>query len=542
MSTQDISQTNTSQRPPLGASVSDDPGQFVQSTFDKGHLEMSGIVMEFPGVKALNNVNFRARPGEILALMGENGAGKSTLMKVLSGVIPHPQYQGTIVLDGHEQKFKSTKDARARGIAIIHQELNLFPELSVSENMFLTMEPLSLEALGVIDERARDRKARRWLRDIGIEVDVSQPLRNLSVGNQQLIEILRALATNANVLIFDEPTSALSLVESETLFRILGELRTRGNTIIYISHRMEEVFRLADRVVVLRDGQTVGEGQKADLTPEKIVSLMVGRPIHELYPVRKPVLGDEAFKVEGLSVRARGPNEPEVKNVSFSVRAGEILGIAGLVGSGRTELISGIFGAIPRSRVSGSVWVNGKKTHIYSPLDAIDRGVALVTEDRKFSGLILDRSVEENMTLAALPRISPFNVVNRGKSEALVRDYIEKLRIKTPSAQVEVRTLSGGNQQKIVLAKWLAIGPRVLFLDEPTRGIDVGARQEIYSLIDMLASTGVAIVMVSSDLPEVLGMSDRVLVMRDGSAAGILDRREANQEAVMKLAAGVAHS
>jgi ABC-type sugar transport system ATPase subunit len=511
--------------------------QIKPAEFEKGFMEMRDISMEFPGVKALNHVNFKARPGEILALMGENGAGKSTLMKVLSGVIPYPEYSGTILLDGEEQKFKSTKDARGKGIAIIHQELNLFPELSVSENMFLTMEPTSLP--GIIDERARDRKARRWLRDIGIEVDVRTPVKELSVGNQQLIEILRALATNANVLIFDEPTSALSLVESETLFRILGELRSRGHTIIYISHRMEEVFRLADRIVVLRDGQTVGEGTKDELNPGKVVSMMVGRAIDQLYPKRSPQLGDEAFRVEHLSVRPRGPSEPEVKDVSFAVRAGEILGIAGLVGSGRTELISAIFGAASRGRVSGGIWVNGKKTHVYSPNDAIDRGLALVTEDRKFSGLVLNRSVAENMTLAALARISPFNVINRHRAHGIVTDYIRKLRIKTPNPEVEVRTLSGGNQQKIVLAKWLAIGPRVLFLDEPTRGIDVGSRQEIYQLIDMLANEGVAIVMVSSDLPEVLGMSDRVLVMRDGHVAGELAKGEANQESVMRYAAGV---
>ncbi len=500
---------------------------------------MRGISMSFPGVKALDNVNFTAQPGELLALMGENGAGKSTLMKILSGVIPYPSYEGQIFVDGSERRFSSTKDARDCGIAIIHQELNLFPELSVAENMFLGMEPLSFKALGLIDERARDRQARRWLRDVGIEIEVRQPVKDLSVGNQQLIEILRALATNANILIFDEPTSSLSLTESETLFRILGELKARGHTLIYISHRMEEVFRLADRIVVLRDGQSVGTGLSSELNPDKVVNMMVGRDVKELYPKRSPKTGGEAFRVESLNVKPVDAHGPSVKNVSFSVKSGEIFGIAGLVGSGRTELISAIFGALPRRRIKGHIWVNGKKTHIYSPHDAIDRGVALVTEDRKLTGLILDRSVEENMTLAALPRISPFNVIDKHRSRGMVRDYIKKLRIKTPNAQVEVRTLSGGNQQKIVLAKWLAVGPRVLFLDEPTRGIDVGARQEIYSLISLLADEGVAIVMVSSDLPEVLGMSDRVMVMRDGSAAGILERSEASQDSVMRLAAGV---
>ncbi len=507
----------------------------------KSPLEMRGISMQFPGVKALSGVHFSARPGEILALMGENGAGKSTLMKILSGVIPYPEFQGEIRVSDRVCQFKTTKDARAAGIAIIHQELNLFPELSVAENMFLTMEPVVGGPLCIVDERHRDRKARRWLKDVGIEMDVTRPLREFSVGVQQLIEILRALATDANVLIFDEPTSALSLAESETLFRILGELRARGHTIIYISHRMEEVFRLADRIVVLRDGQSVLERKKGEITPDEVVSAMVGRSIQDLYPKRGPLPAgaEEAFRVQNLSVRPRNPGQPDVRDVDFMVRSGEILGIAGLVGSGRTELISAIFGALPRSRVKKDVFVAGRKTHIDSPADAIDRGVALVTEDRKLTGLLLNRSVEENMVLAALPRISPLNVINRNKADSMVQDYIQRLRIKTPSPKVEVRTLSGGNQQKIVLAKWLAIGPRVLFLDEPTRGIDVGSRQEIYQLIDLLAREGVAIVMVSSDLPEVLGLSDRVLVMRGGRAAGVLNRSEANQESVMKLAAGV---
>ncbi len=499
---------------------------------------MKGIVKQFPGVRALNDVNFEARPGEILALMGENGAGKSTLMKVLSGVIPDGAFDGAMSLDGQDLKFKSTLDARAHGIAIIHQELNLFGDMTVAENMFLTMEPTKWGPFKVIDRVMRDRKARRWFGDIGIEMDVRQPLGALSVGQQQLIEILRALATQAHVLILDEPTSALSMTESETLFRILLDLKSRGHTIIYISHRMEEVFRLADRIVVLRDGKSVGGGLRSELTPDKVVTMMVGREIHDLYPKRSPQLGPEAFRVEHLSVKPAGPQAPLVQDVSFTVHAGEILGIAGLVGSGRTELLGGIFGALSSGRVTKSVFVNGKKTHIDSPQDAIDRGLALVTEDRKVSGLVLDRSVAENMTLAALPRISPFLVVNRYKAKTMVREYVDRLRIKTPNTEAEVRTLSGGNQQKIVLAKWLALGPRVIFLDEPTRGIDVGARQEIYQLIDFLAREGVAVVMVSSDLPEVLSMSDRVLVMRQGRLAGQLNKGDAKPERVMALASG----
>lgn len=495
--------------------------------------------MVFPGVKALDGVNFEARPGEILALMGENGAGKSTLMKVLSGVIPSPRYQGQIFLDGKEQRYKSTMQAREAGVAIIHQELNMFPDLSVSENMFLTMEPLHLKALGIIDERTRDQLARDRLRDIGVNINVNRPLSDLSVGNQQLVEILRALATNANVLIFDEPTSALTHQESETLFRILGELRTQGKTIIYISHRMEEVFRLADRIVVLRDGQSVGGGTAQELNSQKVITLMVGRNITELYPKRSSHAGKEVLKVESLNVSPVGKSDPHVNNVSFEVHAGEILGIAGLVGSGRSELISALFGALAPKRVTANVWINGKKVAVRSPAEAIHAGLALVTEDRKESGLVLDRSVEENLALAAIKQLSPHFSMDRHKTHTLVVDYIKKLRIKTSSSKVEVRTLSGGNQQKIVLAKWLATNPKVLFLDEPTRGIDVGARQEIYSLIDMLAAQGMAIVMVSSDLPEVLGMSDRVLVMRDGQKMGILDRAQANQESVMRLAAGV---
>ena len=495
--------------------------------------------MSFHGVRALSNVNFEARPGEILALMGENGAGKSTLMKILSGVIPFPSYEGSVLVNGRKREFKSTREARASGVAIIHQELNLFGELSVAENLFLTMEPLSFGPLGVIDESKRHQLAKQWLQEIGLSLDVDQPIKQLSVGNQQLVEILRSLITEARILIFDEPTSSLSHHESELLFHILNMLRSQGHTLIYISHRMDEVFRLADSIVVLRDGKSVGGGAKDSLTPESLISLMVGRPIVDLYPIKDCAIGKEVLKVEHFSVRPESPNDPFVRDVNFVAYEGEILGIAGLVGSGRTELVSALFGAINPTRVSGKVLINNVPVVISCPEDAIEAGMAFVTEDRKHNGLISGRSVEENITLAALHMMCRFGVIDENKSQGISHDYIDKLHIKTPSLEADIQTLSGGNQQKIVLSKWLALGPKVLILDEPTRGIDVGARQEIYALIHKLAKMGMTLLMVSSDLSEVIGMSDRVLVMKDGLQAALLTREEATQERVMSFAAGV---
>lgn len=503
---------------------------------------MRGIGKSFPGVRALDRVDFSARPGEILALMGENGAGKSTLMKVLSGVIPFGTFDGELLLDSKLMQFKSTTDARCAGIAIIHQELNLFGDMSVADNLLLGLEPLRVSALSVVDGVEQLAKAREALRNVGLEdLDLNCPVNSLSVGQQQLIEIARAMATGARVLIFDEPTSALSAAESQKLFSILKDLKSRGHTLIYISHRMEEVFQLADSIVVLRDGRSVGELPRSRAVPDDVIRMMVGRDLKDLYPRRPPLQATarEVLRVENLTVKARSPQDVSVNNVSFSVRAGEILGLAGLVGSGRSEVLGALFGALTPSRVSGQVYLEGKQVHIRQPRDAISCGMAFVTEDRKATGLLLERNIDENMLLAAVPSLSAHFVMDDVAGDLLVRDYFKRLRIKAPSSKVEVRTLSGGNQQKIVLAKWLALNPKVVFLDEPTRGIDVGARQEIYQFIAEIADSGAAVVIVSSDLPEVLGLSDRVLVMRDGHGAGLLERREANQQSVMSLAAGV---
>jgi ABC-type sugar transport system ATPase subunit len=498
-----------------------------------GHLKMTAIGMQFPGVRALDGVDLEARPGELLALMGENGAGKSTLMKILSGVIPHPDYEGQVVLDGVAQAYNGTRAAQAAGVAIIHQELNLFPHLSVAENLFLGQEPLKgWGPFTSIDAIERDRRAQDFLKTSGLgqSWDVRRPLGELSTGQRQLVEIARALLMDAQVLVFDEPTSSLSHGESETLFSILGELRARGKTLLYISHRMEEVFRLADRIAVLRDGKSVWQKPRLECSEESVVAAMVGRPLDQIHPENKRKPGAVRLELKNLKT-------DKLHDISFSVRAGEVLGVAGLVGSGRSDVLHALFGSLPSQK---QVFMEGVELSIESPADAIRAGLAFVTEDRKHDGLLLGRGVDENIELAALPRhSSKMGTLDDAALNELDATYQKKLRIKVSRLDVEVGTLSGGNQQKVVLAKWLALGPRVLLLDEPTRGIDVGARQEIYLLIEELARQGLAIVLVSSDLPEVLGMSDRVLVMRRGAVAGCLDRADANQESVMRLAAGV---
>jgi ABC-type sugar transport system ATPase subunit len=495
---------------------------------------MRGIGKQFPGVRALDGVNLEAQPGELLALMGENGAGKSTLMKILSGVIPHPDYEGEVVIDGKVQTYGGTREAQAAGVAIIHQELNLFPHLSVAENLFLGHEPLR-GPLRAIDTIERDRMARDFLAKSGLgqSWDVRRPLGELSTGQRQLVEIARALLMDAQVLVFDEPTSSLSHGESETLFSILNELRSRGKTLLYISHRMDEVFRLANRITVLRDGKSVWQKPRAECTEESVVAAMVGRPLDQIYPENKRSPGAVRLELKGLST-------DKLNDISFFVRAGEVLGVAGLVGSGRSDVLHALFGSLPSKK---QLSIDGQPVSIESPSEAIRAGLAFVTEDRKHDGLLLGRGVDENIDLAALPaHSSVMGALDADALNGLNAAYQKKLRIKVSRLDVEVGTLSGGNQQKVVLAKWLALEPRVLLLDEPTRGIDVGARQEIYLLIEELARKGLAIVLVSSDLPEVLGMSDRVLVMKRGAVAGCLERAEANQESIMRLAAGVGQS
>lgn len=492
-------------------------------------LEMRGIVKNFPGVQALKSVDFDVRRGEVHALVGENGAGKSTLMKILAGV--YQADAGEIIFKGQPVVFRTPRQAQEAGIVTIYQELNQVPYLSVTENIFLGSE---WTRNGLLDWPAMHQEARRLLAKLHLDIDPRAPLYTLGVGQQQMVEVAKALHHKADLIIMDEPTSALSVREIEDLFAIIAELKAEGVAIIYISHHLEETFAISDRTTVLRDGRKVATQPSSELTVEQLIRLMVGRDLAEQFPKEIAPRGKEMLRVEGLR------REGKLYDISFSVHAGEILGIAGLVGAGRTELVRAIFGADPID--GGRIFVEGQEVRIRSPRDAVRHGIALLTEDRKTQGLVLLMSVRDNVTLASLDRLTRGLFTNAAKEQALTDGFIHSLAIKTPSHQQLVMNLSGGNQQKIVLAKWLATHPKVLIFDEPTRGIDVGAKVEIYRLMNELARRGVAILMVSSELPEVLGMSDRIMVIHEGRVAGFLNRDEANQERIMELATGMAAS
>jgi D-xylose transport system ATP-binding protein len=503
-------------------------------------LRMEHIVKEFPGVRALDNVNFEARAGEVLALVGENGAGKSTLMKVLGGVWPYPSYQGDIFIQGESRRFYNTREAEQSGIAIIYQELNLIPELSVAENIFLDRQPTN--RLGAIDWRRLNADTQALLDELGIrDFTPTDQVRSITVGKQQMVEIAKALSKRARILVLDEPTSALTDREVADLFRIIRKLKQDGVCLCYISHKMEEIKAIADRVVVLRDGQTIGEVTPiADISLERIIARMVGRDIRDMFPAGTRQRGDKILEVRNLDVDHPDlPGEKTVRDASFCAYRGEILGICGLMGAGRTELVSAIFGACPGA-VHGDVLIEGKKVEIRSPTDAIDHGIALLTEDRKALGLFLGQSIAFNTTIASLQTISTglLGVIDAGRERALVENYVAQLGVKAPGIDTSVETLSGGNQQKVILGKWLNASPTIFILDEPTRGIDIGAKVEIYKLLDRLAGEGVAIIMVSSELPEILGMSDRILVMREGAIVAEFTREEATREAIMECATG----
>jgi ABC-type sugar transport system ATPase subunit len=496
---------------------------------------MSGITKSFPGVHALQDVAFEINQGECLALMGENGAGKSTLMKVLSGV--YTPEAGTIEFDGSPVTLTSPHQAQSLGISIIYQEFNLFPNMSVEENVFIGREPA---ALGILDRRTLRAKTRLLLARLGVRLDPRALVGDLSVAQQQMVEIAKALSYNARIVIMDEPTSALTDTEVTALFRIIRGLKAENLGVIFISHRIEEVVEIADRITVLRDGQNAGEITTAEATPARIVQMMVGRPLSDLFQKEaSEAAGEPVLEVLGLSrARAKGDTSAtSISDISFSIRSGEIVGLAGLVGSGRTELARSIFGA---DRIdNGSIKVNGKVASIKHPLDAIELGIGLVPEDRKQQALVLGLPVRENISLANLGKISRGGFVRRGAERSIAQRFIEALQIRTPGMEQKVVNLSGGNQQKVVLAKWLALSPKILIVDEPTRGIDVGAKAEVHRLLSRLARQGVGILMISSELPEILGMSDRILIMREGRIAGELSRAEANQEALMSLATGL---
>jgi ribose transport system ATP-binding protein len=495
-------------------------------------LEARGIAKTFPGVRALEDVTLTLRRGQVTALVGENGAGKSTLMNILGGVL-RPD-SGQLVLEGMPVQFGAPHEARDQGIAVVFQELSLLTNLSIAENIFLGREPRT--RWGLIDYAAMHEHTRALLGRLALQVPPDTPVGALRVGQQQLVEIARALATNPRVLILDEPTSALSDREVDVLFERVAELKREGVAIVYITHKLEELARICDDVVIMRDGRNVAAAPLATLTLDAIVRHMVGRDPRELFEKRTSLPGAEVLRVEQLSLRrADRPGERVVDEVSFAVCSGEVLGIFGLMGAGRTELLETIYG-VHGGLAAGHVAVDGQKLTLRSPAEAVACGLALAPEDRKRDGLVLEMSVRENASLACTRHAGRFGLVSESRETAMIAPLVERFRVKTASLEQRVRTLSGGNQQKVILAKWLATNPRVLLLDEPTRGIDLSAKKEIYALIDELAQQGLAVVVVSSELPEVLALSDRVMVMCQGRKTAEFARSDATPEAVMRAA------
>jgi ribose transport system ATP-binding protein len=494
-------------------------------------LRMEGISKAFPGVQALDHVDFEARPGEVVALVGENGAGKSTLVKILSGA--YRKDSGRIILDGREVEIESPQRAQQLGIAIIYQEFNLTRNQTVAANIFIAREPRASglgRFLGLVDRRRMEEEAQQALDRIKAQVPAQARVRDLSVAQQQMVEIAKALAIEAKIMIMDEPTAALGENEVGVLFEIVHSLKAQGIAIIFITHRLEEIFRVADRVVVLRDGQRVGEMPIAEATTDRIVQMMVGRKLQDIFHKEQAEIGTPVLEVRRLSRKGA------VKDVSFTLRRGEILGFAGLVGAGRTEMARLLFGADAKD--GGEILVEGRPVPLNSPDDAVRAGVGFVPEDRSLQGLVLKLPVLENIVLATLDRHSKAGWMEQAKMEQTAGDYVDRLSIRTPDLRHKTMFLSGGNQQKVVLAKWLASQPKILILDEPTRGIDVGAKAEVHALMSQLAKSGMGIIMISSELSEVLGMSDRIVVMHEGSVAAILDRARATQELIMAFASG----
>jgi ABC-type sugar transport system ATPase subunit len=495
-------------------------------------LEARGISKSFAGVKALDDVQITVRRGKLNALVGENGAGKSTLMNVLAGVFPPDQ--GEIRLAGRAVRFRNPREAQEAGISIIFQELNLVPGLSVAENIFLGREPVG--RLGLVDYGRMNREARGLTDQLHLAVDPRTPVARLRVGAQQTVEIAKALSFRSRVIIMDEPTSAITEQEADLLFQIIGRVKQRGVGIIYITHKLDELSRIADDVTVMRDGRCIATRSFASVAHDELVRLMVGRELAELFPQSAVEIGHEVLDVEGVSLRH--PDRAGafvVKDVSFRLRRGEVLGLFGLMGAGRTELLQTIFGLHP-TRSVGRIAVDGQPVTIRSPQDAIAAGLALAPEDRRAEGLVLSMSVAENVSLPSLRRLTRWGLLPLRCEHELAAPYVHRLRVKTPSLRQPVRFLSGGNQQKVVLCKWLATEPKVLLLDEPTRGIDISAKKEIYALISELARSGLGVVMVSSELPEILAVADRILVLTEGRLVGEFSRGQATEEVILHVA------
>ena len=491
-------------------------------------LEMNAITKRFPGVLALDDVSFSVKKGEVHILLGENGAGKSTLVKVLAGI--HPKDEGEIILNGEKIDITSPKHAQDLGISMIHQELNLVQTMSVAENIYLGREPVSVKPVGKIGWGQLYRDAQHILDELQVDINPRTILKNLGIAQQQMVELAKALSFETDIIIMDEPTAVLTNKEIATLFKVIKKVTQKGVSIIYISHRLEEFAELGDRVTVLRDGKAIKTLDIAKTNTNELIKLMVGRELKEMFPKISVQIGEEVLRAENLT------RSGVIKDISFSLRRGEILGVAGLVGSGRTEVARAIFGADRLD--SGGLYIDGKKKKIKCPEDAIAAGIGFVTEDRKKQGLVLQMSVAKNVSLSKLGQFIKLGKIDLKKEETSTREYINKLKIKTPSTKAMVRNLSGGNQQKVVLAKWLLSQSRIFIFDEPTRGIDVGAKVEVYNLMNTLLQNGASIIMISSELPEVLGMSDRVMVMCRGQVQAVMDIAETDQEKILFYATG----
>lgn len=502
-------------------------------------IKIQDVSVQFPGVKALNQVTFEIEKGKVMALCGENGAGKSTLGKLIAGVYPYGFYEGKILYEGAELKLSSTLNAEKLGIAIVHQELNQFHEMTVAENIFLSNMP---NRRGIIDFDALNEQTEHLLQQIDLQIDPRTKIKDLTVSRRQMIEIAKAIAKKPKVLVFDEATSSLTDYEVAKLFTIIRTLKEQGTTMIYVSHKLTEIFEICDSVTILKDGVYVRSANVKDISKDDIVRWMVGRELEDLYPPKfeNKQSGKSLLHIQNWNVLdSKGSGKKIINNLSFDVKGGEILGIYGLVGAGRTELVTSLFEGREDAFSTGKMFIAGKEVVIKNPAHAIEHGIALITEDRKRTGLVLGLSVKHNIALASLKKVSSkWGVIEKQKNDDRVQSIVNRLRVKVPNVEYQVKLLSGGNQQKVVLGKWLLTKPKILILDEPTRGIDIGAKAEIYKMMQELADGGIAIIMISSELPEILGVSDRVLVMKNGEITGEIQSEVANEETLIRYAMG----